>query len=41
MKLKLLLLLLSCSCFGQIPAYYSGIDFSQSGFDSKNFEIEF
>jgi endonuclease I len=36
MKLKLLLLLLSCSCFGQIPAYYSGIDFSQSGENIKN-----
>jgi endonuclease I len=36
MKLKLLLLLLSYSCFGQIPAYYSGIDFSQSEENIKN-----
>lgn len=36
MKLKLLLLLLFYSCFGQIPAYYSSIDFSQSGENLKN-----
>lgn len=36
MKLKLLLLLLCYSCFGQIPAYYSSIDFSQSGENLKN-----
>ncbi len=31
MKLKLLLLLLSCSCFAQVPAYYGSIDFTQGG----------
>lgn len=36
MKLKLLLLLLCYSCFGQIPAYYNGVDFSQSGENLKN-----
>lgn len=30
MKLKLLLLLLSYSAFAQIPAYYSGVDFTQN-----------
>lgn len=31
MKIKLLFLLLSVASFAQIPAYYSGIDFTQSG----------
>lgn len=36
MKLKLLLLLLSYSGFAQIPAYYSTIDFTQSGENIKS-----
>src|SRR5690606_37394009 len=36
MKLKLLLFLIGYSCFGQIPEYYSTIDFSQSGENLKS-----
>src|SRR5690606_36279059 len=37
MKLKLLFLfLIAYSCFGQIPEYYSTIDFSQNGENLKN-----
>lgn len=35
MKLKVLLLLLSYTCFAQVPAYYSNIDFTQSGANIK------
>lgn len=35
MKLKVLLLLLSYTCFAQVPAYYSNIDFTQSGTNIK------
>ena len=31
MKLKVLVLLISCTCFAQVPAYYSNIDFTESG----------
>lgn len=31
MKIKLLFLLFTTTIFGQIPAYYSGVDFSQTG----------
>lgn len=36
MKIKLLFLLISTSIFAQIPAYYSGIDFTQTGNALKN-----
>lgn len=36
MKLKLLLLLAPFICLAQIPAYYSSIDFSQTGDNLKN-----
>jgi endonuclease I len=36
MKLKLLLLLLSYTCYAQIPNYYNTIDFTQSGISIKN-----
>lgn len=36
MKIKLLLLLLASSCFGQVPAYYGSIDFSLGGENLKN-----
>ena len=36
MKIKLLFLLISTSFFAQIPAYYSGIDFTQTGNVLKN-----
>lgn len=31
MKLKVLVLLISYTCFAQVPAYYSNIDFTESG----------
>lgn len=36
MKLKLLLLLISYSCCAQIPAYYSGVDFTQNAEQIKS-----
>lgn len=36
MKLKLLFLFVSYSCFGQIPEYYNTIDFSESGENLKS-----
>ena len=35
MKLKILLFLLSYTCFAQVPAYYSNIDFTQSSASIK------
>lgn len=36
MKLKLLLFLIAYNCFGQIPEYYSTIDFSENGENLKD-----
>jgi hypothetical protein len=36
MKLKLLVFLFPLFCLSQIPAYYSGIDFTQTGYNLKS-----